>query len=80
LDGLDGDHVVRAHEVQRGLVVEVAALSADVLMLLRAQRHGFAAAFAALRAAGDPPLGVLERPLGRAKVPRREFGISSSLL
>ena len=46
LDRLYADRVVRAHEGERSLVVEVAPLSAHVLMLLGKQLHRLAVAVA----------------------------------
>jgi len=53
----------------------VGSLPAHLLLLLGTPHHGFAPAFAARRAAGDPLLRLLERPLGIALVPRVGGGV-----
>jgi hypothetical protein len=69
LDRLDVDRVVLAHEGERRLVVKVAALSAHVLLLLCALRRGFRASLAALLAASDMLLCLLQLALGLPRVP-----------
>jgi hypothetical protein len=64
LDRLHDDCVVPAHEGERRLVVEVAALAADALVLLGAQLHRLLAAMAPLLAPGYSPLHLLQRALG----------------
>ena len=76
LDRLHVDRVVPAHEGERRLVVEVAALPADVLVPLGALLGGFLPASAPLRAAGHPPLRLLQRALGLAIVARVRDGVA----
>jgi hypothetical protein len=70
LQGLDVDRVVLAHERERRLVVEVAALLADILMLLGAALHRLRATTAPFLAAGHPLLRCLQRALGLPIVAR----------
>ena len=60
LDCLDIDHVVCSHEGERRLMVEVAPLSAHMLMGFRQPADGFSSAVAALLPAGHMPLGLLQ--------------------
>src|SRR5262249_45628700 len=64
------DRVVRAHQTERRLVVEVLALAAHRLVRLRQQFHRLAPAMAALLARGYPALARRQVPLRLAKAAR----------
>ncbi len=66
MNGFVRDGIVLAHQSKRRLVVEVLALTPDILMRFRQQFHGFAATVAAFFATGDAPLSFLQRLLGFA--------------
>jgi hypothetical protein len=66
------DHIVRANERKRRLVVEVLPLAAHRLMRFRQQLHGLAPAVAALFAPRDSALRCFQRPLGFAIPARRK--------
>ena len=59
LNSLDVDRVVRPHEGERRLMVNVGSLAADVLMLSGTVRHGLRSALAPLLAARDALLRLL---------------------
>src|SRR5260370_27662066 len=54
------DGIVRAHQGQCGLVVEVAPRALHLLVRLGQEHHRFAPAVAALRSARAPPLSALQ--------------------
>src|SRR5262249_14756247 len=62
------DRVVRAHQGEGRLVVEVAPLALDLLLLLGASPDGFPPPFAAFLPARDTSLGLLQSLLGFAVV------------
>ena len=70
LHGLDVDRVVGAHQGQRRLVMEVAPLPPHVLMLFRVLPYGLRTALAALLAARDALLRLLQSFLRRTLVAR----------
>ena len=72
------DHVVRLHQREGFLVVEVAALAGDVLMRLGQQRDGLAPPVAALLASGDPPLAAAQIGFGLAIVRGVKIGCPSA--
>ena len=70
LDRLHIERLVRTDRRQRGLVVAVGPLPADVLVPLGALLGGFLPAMAPLLPAGHAPLRLLQHLLGLAVVAR----------
>ena len=69
------DHIVVTHEGEGSLVVEVTLLALDLLILPGAVPDRCAPAFAALLAARDAPLRLLEPLLGCAMMARIVYAL-----